>query len=96
MRSRLDKQVGLLFRDVVTILQLFCKTTNQTTTTTTTNKQGSAFFFKCVESKASRSHTSKLFHKFGALEKNQFVSLVFLLQTSMNAKPTMAAVNTAV
>ena len=93
MRSRLDKQVGLLFRDVVTILQLFCKTTNQTTTT---NKQGSAFFFKCVETKASRSHTSKLFHKFGALEKNQFVSLVFLLQTSMNAKPTMAAVNTAV
>ena len=95
MRSRLDKQVGLLFRDVVTILQLFCKTTNQTTTKTT-NKQGSAFFFKCVETKASRSHTSKLFHKFGALEKNQFVSLVFLLQTSMNAKPTMAAVNTAV
>lgn len=39
---------------------------------------GSAFFFEYVKSKASRIRTSKLFHAFGAIQKNHFASCLSL------------------
>ena len=81
-------------------LQLFCKSTNQTTTTTTTNKRrkGNTARLFSLNMSSPRLHvviqasfSTRLVH-----QKRITLSLVSLLQTSMNAKATMAAVNTAV